>query len=129
MHAPRWPAALYHAAIGEGAQPERLNLVAHMEDGTLAGFLMAVLVPPEAEIESVAVTAAFQRLGVGRQLVLAGCAAARERGCARMFLEVRTSNEPARALYGALGVRGDGSASAVLLESAGRRGPDGTQAG
>ncbi len=45
----------------------------------------------------------WRRLGIGRRLVTAAMDWARERGIARLELEVRTDNEPAQALYQSLG--------------------------
>jgi ribosomal-protein-alanine N-acetyltransferase len=57
---------------------------------------------PEAEIHTIAVDPAHQRRGIGRALLRGLLAVADELG-ATVFLEVRTDNEPARALYEAEG--------------------------
>jgi ribosomal-protein-alanine N-acetyltransferase len=60
--------------------------------------------PPqtEAEIHTIGVDPAHQRRGIGRALLRGLLAVADELG-ATVFLEVRTDNEPARALYEAEG--------------------------
>ncbi len=53
---------------------------------------------PEAEVHTIGVDPAHQGRGVGRAL-LRGLLAAADEQHATVFLEVRTDNEPARALY------------------------------
>jgi ribosomal-protein-alanine N-acetyltransferase len=65
------------------------------------GFLIAVVVEPEAELESIAV--ARQRRGTGRRLMQALVEQLEQAGVTRIFLEVRASNQAARGLYQALG--------------------------
>ena len=60
--------------------------------------------PPraEAEIHTIGVDPAYQRLGIGRAL-LRGLLAVADAAAALVFLEVRTDNAAARALYEADG--------------------------
>jgi [ribosomal protein S18]-alanine N-acetyltransferase len=71
-------------------------------DGELVGYagLGFVAGPPraEAEIHTIGVDPAHQGHGIGREL-LRGLLAAADSVSATVFLEVRTDNEPARALY------------------------------
>ncbi|HVZ83533.1 MAG TPA: GNAT family N-acetyltransferase [Terracidiphilus sp.] len=102
-HAPHWPRATYARIFMPGAVPRRIALVA--EEGTaamLAGFAVASLTPPEAELESIAVAPACQRRGLARGLFGALAAELRIAGVTEVVLEVRPSNGPARALYAAL---------------------------
>jgi [ribosomal protein S18]-alanine N-acetyltransferase len=76
-------------------------------DGSeLVGYagLAFVAGPPaaEAEIHTIGVDPAFRRRGIGRALLRRLLAVADAAG-ARVFLEVRTDNEAARALYAADG--------------------------
>ncbi len=57
----------------------------------------------EAELLRVAVHPEARRQGLARQLMEASDAFLREAGIADLYLEVRTSNVPARTLYEALG--------------------------
>jgi ribosomal-protein-alanine N-acetyltransferase len=69
------------------------------ECGRIAGFLVASLLPPQAELELIAVALDFQRQGLARQLF---AALASELGAAlvtEVLLEVRASNHPALGLY------------------------------
>jgi [ribosomal protein S18]-alanine N-acetyltransferase len=75
-------------------------LVAEDAGGRVAGFLVARrLAPGEGEILNVAVNPRARRNGIGRHLVAAYLA---DTG-GTVFLEVRASNGPARALYNCLG--------------------------
>ncbi len=64
--------------------------------GALAGYAGLGLAGPEAEVHTVAVDPAHQGRGIGRALLRALLVLA---GSATVFLEVRTDNEPAIALY------------------------------
>ena len=57
---------------------------------------------PEAEIHTIGVDPAYRRLGIGRAL-LRGLLEVADAARATVFLEVRTDNDAARALYEAAG--------------------------
>jgi ribosomal-protein-alanine acetyltransferase len=87
---------------------ERLILVAEIpstakspHDATteLAGFLVAVHIFSEWELENIAVSPTTRRQGIGRQLLNALLAQAVQAKSAAVFLEVRESNTAARVLY------------------------------
>jgi ribosomal-protein-alanine N-acetyltransferase len=101
--APHWTAETYRAVLDPEAKPVRIALVAVTAEGTLLGFAVASVIAPEAELESIAVSADWQRRGIARQLfeVLARELAAA--GVTEALLEVRASNDSALAVYGALG--------------------------
>lgn len=106
--APHWPRAAYAAMLAADAKPRRIALVyenetANGRTGELAGFVVASLMPPEAELEFIAVAAGLQRRGVARGLFEAIKSELRAVGVTDLVLEVRPSNRAARALYGALG--------------------------
>lgn len=100
--APHWPRAGYGAAVEKAETGRRVALVAEVS-GDLAGFAVASLVPPEAELESIAVARQFQRRGIARALLACAARECEGSGCSQMFLEVRASNEAAQALYRATG--------------------------
>ena len=52
---------------------------------------------------NLAVTPAFRRQGIAEKLVLALCSALLEKNVRSLTLEVRASNQPAKALYEKLG--------------------------
>jgi ribosomal-protein-alanine N-acetyltransferase len=63
------------------------------------GFLVALHLPPEWELENIVVDPTARRKGLGLQLLDALLAAARETDSSSVFLEVRESNAAARSLY------------------------------
>jgi ribosomal-protein-alanine N-acetyltransferase len=80
----------------------------------------------EAHLLNLSVARHAQRQGVGREMLMFFIDRAREFGARAMFLEVRPSNAPARALYSAEGFRelavrrryypaGDGREDAILM--------------
>ena len=70
---------------------------------TTVGFLVALHLAPEWELENIVVTSAARRKGVGKSLIAALVNAARETNSIAVFLEVRESNLAARSLYEAEG--------------------------
>jgi|HubBroStandDraft_5_1064220.scaffolds.fasta_scaffold24726_2 ribosomal-protein-alanine N-acetyltransferase len=98
--APHWPRSLYEEALLVGSPQPRLALVANGTDtGEIAGFIIASLIAPEAELESIAVAEIAQRRGVGRRLLQALAVELHEQGIAELHLEVRASNLPAIRFY------------------------------
>ena len=98
--APQWLASSYVRAIDPGSLPRRIALTAaNTADNTPTGFLIASLVPPEAEVETIAVAQTGQRLGIGRRLLHALYEELRSRQIAKLGLEVRATNHAAIRLY------------------------------
>lgn len=79
------------------------------DDGDLVGYGGLMTVPPEADVQTVAVRSDQQGRGLGRVLVLDLLAEAARRGCATVALEVRADNAAARHLYSSLGFAEIGS--------------------
>jgi tRNA threonylcarbamoyladenosine biosynthesis protein TsaB len=101
--APQWARSAYQAALNPVAQ-RRLALVAEdAATGTMAGFAILSINPPEAELESIVTAAEYQRRGVARRLFNSLACELRHAGGDRVILEVRESNRRARALYTSLG--------------------------
>ena len=71
--------------------------------GKVLGYVVAWFVIDEAEIANLAVSDSVRRLGVGALLLDHALQAARQRQARIVFLEVRESNEAARALYASRG--------------------------
>jgi ribosomal-protein-alanine N-acetyltransferase len=82
----------------ELAQPTRIYRVA-ISDGQVIGYAGIFHAGADADIQTIAVSPGVQRHGVGRMLVHALLAAARETGATSMLLEVRADNAPAIAMY------------------------------
>ncbi|WP_075653969.1 ribosomal protein S18-alanine N-acetyltransferase [Pseudochrobactrum sp. B5] len=68
-----------------------------------AGFVLARLVAGEAEILTITVSSAFQRRGIGRDLMEAVLRHLHHERAESLFLEVDESNVAAQALYRRLG--------------------------
>ena len=99
-HAPHWPRSAYLTALNPQAAPPRIALVAvDPAEATISGFVVASLVPPGAELETIAVAADRQRMGLGRELLKEIFHALKRSGVHEMWLEVRPSNQSAIALY------------------------------
>ncbi len=61
---------------------------------------------PAADIQTIAVAESARRHGLGRTMIGALVAHARDRGALEIFLEVRADNPGARSLYDSLGFAG-----------------------
>ncbi|MCD7783937.1 MAG: ribosomal protein S18-alanine N-acetyltransferase [Firmicutes bacterium] len=71
----------------------------------IAGFIMLSIVGDEAEIMNIAVAEKARRRGVGSALIENALLLCGERGVRAVYLEVRSKNEAARALYESVGFR------------------------
>ncbi len=109
VDAPRWPRRVYEAVLepslpNDPWPPSRAAFVAEDSgSGTVVGFVVVGLTPPEAELESIAVVDEYQRRGVARRLFEAAADELRRTRVSEVFLEVRESNQPAMTLYQTLG--------------------------
>ena len=102
--APRWPRSAYLAVLNPEAAPPRIALVAEAEEtGAVQGFAIAGLLPPQAELETIAVAAEDQRRGVGRRILIAMADELKKALVTEVLAEVRASNSPALAFYRAQG--------------------------
>ena len=85
---------------------DALFLVAEAEASkAIGGYVVAFDAADEGEILNLAVAPAGRRRGLGRALVQQILAALTTRGAQQIYLEVRESNAPARALYAAHGFK------------------------
>jgi ribosomal-protein-alanine N-acetyltransferase len=71
--------------------------------GQIVGYILFWLLPDEVDIHNVAVHRDFRRRGLGRSLLERVVFEARDRGSARVTLEVRKSNLAAQKLYESTG--------------------------
>jgi len=110
--APHWPQSAWLNAINSQFEPEstprRIALVicapwAGPQPSSILGFAVASLLPPQAELESIAVAPESQRLGLGKRLFQALAAELKAAGVGHVLLEVRASNQTAQSFYRALG--------------------------
>jgi len=80
-------------------------LCARTSEGAFLGFLVAWQLADEFELLDLATDPSQRRRGVGSALVGELIHTARSRAGSAVFLEVRSSNQPARALYQKHGFR------------------------
>ncbi|KUP97891.1 ribosomal protein S18-alanine N-acetyltransferase [Thermobifida cellulosilytica] len=83
----------------ELAQPDRYYLVAQDPDGPIVGYAGLRAVPPEGDVQTMAVAPDRWGRGIGGTLLAALLDEARRRGVGAVFLEVRSDNPRAQELY------------------------------
>ncbi len=93
-----WSERAYRSEL---QNPQAITMVA-LEDGAVVGFVNAAFAADQVDLNTVAVTAAARKRGIGRALLQALEAWVADFAAA-IFLEVRESNAPAQALYAAMG--------------------------
>ncbi|OYY89217.1 MAG: ribosomal-protein-alanine N-acetyltransferase [Sphingomonas sp. 28-66-16] len=99
---PRFGEAWTHAqCLGVLAMPGVWLTIASI-DGQAAGFALSRAIVDEAELLLLGTIPEVRRRGVGGALVRSVINEARDRGAARLYLEVRSNNEAVR-LYRSLG--------------------------
>jgi len=101
LGADAWSPGLVAEGI-TGGLPTVRYLVAE-RDGLVAGHAVASIVDDIAELQRIAVAAAYRRHGLATALLDAVVAAARTEGADRVLLEVREDNAGALAFYAARG--------------------------
>ena len=102
--APIWTREAYKAALDPNATPRRIALVTDGgQAGKVVGLAVASLMPPQAELETIAVDTHYQRCGLARELLAELAGRLRLAGVTEVILEVRASNQPALGLYQRLG--------------------------
>ena len=89
-----WTRQDFESAI----QNEAIVFAHAVSDGETAGYIMMQLLGDEGEILNLAVDPDFRRRGAASAL-LEDCLSRADRAAASVYLEVRRSNEGARALY------------------------------
>jgi [ribosomal protein S18]-alanine N-acetyltransferase len=94
-----WSEAIWREEL---SSPFGLYLVLE-EGGALSGHVGIKLIFDEAHVMTLAVRPERRRRGLARTLVEAALADPTSAGARWVYLEVRTSNLAARALYGSLG--------------------------
>ncbi len=103
--AAHWTELQYQSLIGANdADNSTLALVAECEaNPAVLGFLIARHLPPEWELENIVVALEARGKRIGTRLMEELLARAQKTDSQAVFLEVRESNAPARALYERLG--------------------------
>lgn len=91
-----WPASAFRDLIGHSHTRVQVAIDA---TGAIVGYCVMLHVLDEGEIANIAVAPEHRRRGIAQRLLDDALTAAIAQGLQAMFLEVRLSNEPARALY------------------------------
>lgn len=100
-----WTFTLYMSELN--MRSSRHYVVARV-DGHIVGYAGLLFTADEAHVTTIAVDPAQQRRFVGTRLLLHQAAVARARRARHLTLEVRASNEPAKALYERFGFQAAG---------------------
>jgi ribosomal-protein-alanine N-acetyltransferase len=86
--------------LGElGQQPASRHYLVACDDGQIVGYAGLLGAGGQADVVTIAVATGRWGHGIGSALLEALIAEAKRRGCAKIFLEVRTDNIRAQALY------------------------------
>lgn len=104
--APQWSDSQYHKLFNQ-QPPRTLVLIIETDDAPsrIHGFLVAVRVESEWELESIVVDPSAARRGLGTKLLSALITRVAAAGGGSIFLEVRAGNAAARGLYEKCGFR------------------------
>ena len=97
--APHWKAEVYQGML----YPTRICMVADDSDGRVVGLGVMVLIPPQAELEAIAVNGERQRQGIAGNLLSDLLTELKRIHITEVILEVRESNRIAQAFYRASG--------------------------
>ena len=75
------------------------------DDSGVVGYILGTKIPPEGEIYRIAVREDKRQRGIGYRLLSYALKTERGQGVETVFLEVRSKNVPARALYKSYGFK------------------------
>lgn len=89
--------------VWTGRPPRRSQLDAEEAADRILGYGGVWHGSSDAEVMTIGVAPEAQRCGIGRALLTELAAAASNSGSARLLLEVRVDNEPAKSLYRSFG--------------------------
>lgn len=95
-------------AFTETVEKENFRYYVAEEEGEIIGYCGFLFVLDEAEIPNVCVKSSARKRGVGKLMMSVLMEEAKKLGMAVLYLEVRESNTPARALYKSLGFEENG---------------------
>jgi ribosomal-protein-alanine acetyltransferase len=80
-------------------QPRSRHYLVAIVDGEVIGYAGLAAAGDQADVQTIAVLSAHQRLGIGSALLSGLLDEAARRGAKSVFLEVRADNPPAQAMY------------------------------
>ncbi len=100
VEAPHWSRARYDEVLRANSSIPRIALIAYdTRSRKVVGFIIASLVVPEAELETIAVAPERRRQGIGACLLAALVHELKPAGVNVLHLEVRASNLAAIRFY------------------------------
>ncbi|MGE3812206.1 MAG: ribosomal protein S18-alanine N-acetyltransferase [Candidatus Nanopelagicales bacterium] len=88
--------------------PETRWYAVHEDSDGVDGYVGLMALPPEGDVQTIAVAPRAQGRGLGRELLDALVDEARARGCTQLFLEVLHTNDAAVRLYERAGFESQG---------------------
>jgi ribosomal-protein-alanine N-acetyltransferase len=83
--------------------PETRWYAVHTDEAGIDAYVGVFAIPPDADLQTIAVAPRAQGRGLGRELLGAAVEEARRRGCSQVMLEVAHDNDTAIALYASAG--------------------------
>jgi ribosomal-protein-alanine N-acetyltransferase len=92
-----WSKEAFWAELARSPHTRAYWVAEHGDE--LVGYVGLMAVPPDADIQTLAVDGSHRRRGVGSRLLAAAVAEAEHRGCGSLMLEVAASNTAAQRLY------------------------------
>ncbi|MFF3664145.1 ribosomal protein S18-alanine N-acetyltransferase [Microtetraspora malaysiensis] len=92
-----WSEAMLRGEIDD--QPRTRHYVVAVDGDTIVGYAGLAAAADQADVQTIAVLAGHRRSGVGAALLTELLAEAERRGACEVFLEVRSDNAPAQAMY------------------------------
>lgn len=105
--APHWPWEAYEQMLEDSDEVQRVLLV-ETQNELVLGFAGGSVVAGEAQLESIAVSEAARRQGLGRALCAAFMEWAAECSATSISLELRAASEGVQKLYVSLGFQAVG---------------------
>ncbi|MFG3435680.1 ribosomal protein S18-alanine N-acetyltransferase [Nonomuraea sp. NPDC047897] len=92
-----WSEGMMRGELAE--QPRTRHYVVAVIDGEIVGYAGLAAAADQADVQTIAVLEAHQRTGIGGAMLAELLGEARRRGAREVFLEVRSDNPRARAVY------------------------------
>ena len=87
----------------EAIKSDHAFILVAVDGEFIAGFAVFYLTPPESELPDIVVSHGYRGKGVGKAIMTEALLQLKTHGIDTVYLEVRVSNAPARALYSHLG--------------------------
>lgn len=92
-----WSEGMMRGELAE--QPRTRHYVVAVVDGEIVGYAGLAAAADQADVQTIAVLETHQRAGIGGAMLAELLGEARRRGAREVFLEVRSDNPRARAVY------------------------------